>query len=227
MPSRPSPARRVAARFAQRVIAPDPAHELGLAQALREQRSAEALYSLWDRHADGSDAFDAMMRRVLWRALALRLGDGAAIGQRVSFTHLDRFEFGAGLFMGDQVVLRGRHDGRCVIGDRVWIGPQCFIDGRDLEISDAVGIGPGAHILGSTHTGQPADAPVMATELEIRPIRIGAGADIGTGATLLPGVTIGAGAIIAAGAVVASDVPAGVIVAGVPARVQRSRDSQR
>ncbi|MBA3507326.1 MAG: N-acetyltransferase [Betaproteobacteria bacterium] len=172
------------------MIDPDPAHELGLTQALRAQRTNEALHSLWNRFADGSDAFDATMRRVLWRAMALRLGDGATIGQRISFAHLDRFEFGAGLLVGDQVVLQGRHDGRCAIGDQVWIGPQCFIDGRDLEIGDAVGIGPGARILGSTHTGLPADVPVIATKLEIRPIRIGAGVDIGTGATLLPGVTI-------------------------------------
>lgn len=41
---------------------------------------------------------------------------------------------------------------------------------------------------------------------------------IGCGAIILPGVTIGEGATIAAGAVVTRDVPAGVTVAGVPAR---------
>jgi len=38
----------------------------------------------------------------------------------------------------------------------------------------------------------------------------------------LPGVTVGDYAIVAAGAVVACDVPAGVIVGGVPAKVIRN-----
>jgi acetyltransferase-like isoleucine patch superfamily enzyme len=41
------------------------------------------------------------------------------------------------------------------------------------------------------------------------------------GAILLEGVKIGAGSIVGAGAVVTKDVPAGVVVAGVPAKVMR------
>ena len=46
---------------------------------------------------------------------------------------------------------------------------------------------------------------------------------IGTGAVILDGVTVGKGAIIGAGAVVTKDVPANSIVAGVPAKVIRTR----
>jgi acetyltransferase-like isoleucine patch superfamily enzyme len=44
---------------------------------------------------------------------------------------------------------------------------------------------------------------------------------IGRGATVLAGVEIGDGAVVAANAVVTHNVPAGAVVAGVPARVIR------
>lgn len=47
------------------------------------------------------------------------------------------------------------------------------------------------------------------------------GASIGAGAVIVPGVRIGAKALVAAGAVVTKDVPAGTLVAGVPARIVR------
>jgi acetyltransferase-like isoleucine patch superfamily enzyme len=64
----------------------------------------------------------------------------------------------------------------------------------------------------------PIDEPVIRTDLEIRPVKVEAWADIGTGAILLPGVTIGKGSIVGAGAVVTRDVEPFSVVAGVPAR---------
>ncbi|WP_371413939.1 acyltransferase [Moorella sp. Hama-1] len=52
------------------------------------------------------------------------------------------------------------------------------------------------------------------------PVEIGARVLIGANATILPGVRIGDDAIIGAGAVVTGDIPAGVLAAGVPARVK-------
>lgn len=52
-----------------------------------------------------------------------------------------------------------------------------------------------------------------------KPITIGKHVWIGNRAMILKGVTIGDGAIIAAGTIVTKDVPAGAVVAGVPAKV--------
>ena len=51
------------------------------------------------------------------------------------------------------------------------------------------------------------------------PIKIGNDVWIGAHATILAGVTIGNGAVIAAGAVVTKDVPANMVVGGVPAKI--------
>lgn len=45
------------------------------------------------------------------------------------------------------------------------------------------------------------------------------------GVVLLPGVTVGREAIVAARSLVTKDVPPGVVVAGIPAKVIRDRDS--
>jgi sugar O-acyltransferase (sialic acid O-acetyltransferase NeuD family) len=50
-------------------------------------------------------------------------------------------------------------------------------------------------------------------------VKIGKHAFLGTGSVYGPGVTVGERALIGAGAVVVSDIPQGVIAAGVPARV--------
>jgi len=54
-------------------------------------------------------------------------------------------------------------------------------------------------------------------------VSVGQEALVGARAVVLPGITIGADALVGAGAVVAGDVPAGAVVAGVPARVLRQR----
>ena len=162
-------------------------------------------------------------RRVLLRAMCRSFGNGVRVGLGVLVLHPGTFEIGDAVFLGNQTFLQGRHDGHCVIGAHTWIGPQSYFDCRDMELGEHVGWGPGAKVLGSEHTGEPADVPIIQTDLVIKPVRVGKWADIGTGAVLLPGVTVGEGAIIGAGAVVTQDVPAYAVAAGVPARVLRSR----
>jgi len=132
-------------------------------------------------------------------------------------------EFGDCVFIGAQVMIQGRFDGTCKIGNHVWIGPQAYLDARSLVLEDYVGWGPGAKVLGSVHTGVPDDVPIIRTDLIIKPVTVGYGADIGMNAAILPGVHIGAHSIVGAGAVVTRDVPEYAIAAGVPARVIRNR----
>jgi acetyltransferase-like isoleucine patch superfamily enzyme len=202
-----------------RKVQADPPFEIDMAAQLREQLSREQLIDAFSQHASGTSPIDLIMRRVCLRALVKKLGVGAHINKNVSVIHPETFEIGDGVFIGEQTILQGRFDGRCVIGNGVWIGPQSYFDARDLILEDRVGWGPGAKVLGSEHTGSPANVPLIQSDLKIAPVRVCAGADIGVNAIILPGVTVGREAIVGAGAVLTKDVPDFATVAGVPARV--------
>jgi acetyltransferase-like isoleucine patch superfamily enzyme len=224
MSADPPPGRIVEALHSRQEVQPDPPFEIGLSGMLKASYAPAALVELYARFANGDGALDAMMRRCIWRAVARRCGHGLQVGSGVGFKHLETFEIGDRVFIGAQAYIQGRFDGTTIIGNHVWIGPQAYMDARDLILEDYVGWGPGAKILGSAHTGMPSDVPIVDTDLEIKPVRILAWADIGTNSTILPGLTIGKGAIVGAGAVVTHDVSPFAIVAGVPARFMRWRD---
>jgi acetyltransferase-like isoleucine patch superfamily enzyme len=160
---------------------------------------------------------------VILRAICKAFGNGVKVGVGVLVLHPHTFEIGDAVFIGNQTFLQGRHDGTCVIGAHTWIGPQSYFDCRDLRLGEYVGWGPGAKVLGSEHTGDPPDVPIIQTDLVIKPVRVDDGADIGVNAVLLPGVIVGEGAIVGAGALVTKDVAPNTIVAGVPAKFLRSR----
>jgi acetyltransferase-like isoleucine patch superfamily enzyme len=206
-----------------REVAPDPDFQIELAEHLCGKYDRAGLLELYSRFALGDGEFDTLMRRAIWRAMARQVGHGLSVGSGVGFKHMETFEVGSGVFIGAQTYIQGRINGRCVIGDHVWIGPQCYFDARDLIVEEYVGWGPGAKVLGSTHVGAPVEIPIIQTDLEIKQVKVEAWADIGVNAVILPGVTVGKGSIVGAGAVVTEDVPPFAIVAGVPARLLRWR----
>src|SRR5258705_3496869 len=219
--------RIVTAVHGRQEIRRDPEFEVGLAETLKAAYDVRGLVELYGRFTSGTGVVDVLMRRAIWRAVSRRCGHGLQVESGVGFKHLETFDIGDGVFIGAQSFIQGRYDGTCVIGDNVWIGPQAYFDARNLVLEAFVGWGPGAKVLGSAHTGIPVDVPIVRTDLEIKPVRIRAWADIGTNATILPGVTVGKGAIVGAGAVVTHDVEPFAIVAGVPAKFIRWRDEAR
>lgn len=218
--------RTVPATFGRKEVCDDPIWEHHFARELREKNSREELLAQFARFRSGEGFVDIAMRRMLFRALCKSVGNDIQIAPDVILKHPETMEFGDSVFIGAQSMIQGRYDGKCNIGNHVWIGPHAYFDARDLVIEDYVGWGPGAKVLGSQHTAEPIDVPIIATSLTIKPVVIGYGADIGTNATILPGVRIGAHAIIGAGAVVTSDVPEYAVAAGVPARVLRTRNGR-
>jgi acetyltransferase-like isoleucine patch superfamily enzyme len=106
------------------------------------------------------------------------------------------------------------------VGRNVFINQNCTLnDIGGITIGDEVFIGPRVNLISSGH---PLDPMYRRSHIVAAPITIETGAWLCTGATVLQGVTVGKDSVVAAGAVVTRDVPAGVLVGGVPARVLRS-----
>lgn len=107
------------------------------------------------------------------------------------------------------------------IGKNVFINFGChFQDWGGIYIGDNVLIGSLTVLATINHgklAGERADNHPL-------PIHIGDEVWIGSHVTILPGVTIGDRAIIAAGAVVTQDVPADMVVGGVPAKIIKQID---
>mmetsp|Transcript_52661 Transcript_52661/g.115463 ORF Transcript_52661/g.115463 Transcript_52661/m.115463 type:complete len:228 (+) Transcript_52661:36-719(+) len=103
------------------------------------------------------------------------------------------------------------------IGDNFYCNHGCVIlDCGKVTIGNNVFLAPYVGIYAATH---PLDSKARLDYELGNPIVIGDDVWIGANATICPGVTIGSRVVIAAGAVVAKDVPDGVLVAGVPAKV--------
>jgi acetyltransferase-like isoleucine patch superfamily enzyme len=153
-------------------------------------------------------------------------------------------EYGRGMLrgfrrvrLGRRVKLsgKGRYDlrpGSCIrTGARVWVGPNATLT---MERGSAIGARAVVNVESGLRIGARSqvswDSQLLDTDFHsvtdaegvVRPhtnaIVIGEHVLIGTGAMVLKGVCIGDGAVVAAGSVVTKDVPAGVVVAGNPAR---------
>ncbi|GLY02812.1 MULTISPECIES: sugar O-acetyltransferase [Actinoplanes] len=127
-----------------------------------------------------------------------------AVGERVWVEPPMQVSYGKNVFLGDDVFINVNlvlvDDVPVTIGDRVMIAPNVTI----------------------TVTGHPVHPDLRRDGSQFSdPVRIEDDVWIGANAVILPGVTIGAGSVVAAGAVVTGNVPPGVVVAGVPARVLR------
>ncbi len=110
-------------------------------------------------------------------------------------------------------------------GDKFYVNHNCvFLDVNRIIIGHNVMLGPAVQIYTASH---PREASRRNSGLELGfPIEIGSNVWLGGGVIITPGVTIGEDSVIGAGSVVNSDIPAGVVAVGNPARVIREASSE-
>jgi acetyltransferase-like isoleucine patch superfamily enzyme len=110
------------------------------------------------------------------------------------------------------------------VGRNVFINQCCILnDIGGIDIGDDVMIGPRVSLLTSGHPLEPSK---RRRQVVAARIVVGRNVWIGAAAVIMHGVTLGADSVVAAGAVVTRNVPAATLVAGVPARVVRSIESE-
>jgi len=113
------------------------------------------------------------------------------------------------------------------IGCRVKVSSHTFIC-EGVTIEDQVFIGHNVTFINDRYPRATTASGELQNDADWKVVRtvVRRGASIGSGSTILCGVEIGAGAIVGAGSVVTKDVPAGMIVAGNPAKLLRPIEKQ-
>ncbi|MBX5436555.1 MAG: 2,3,4,5-tetrahydropyridine-2,6-dicarboxylate N-acetyltransferase [Alicyclobacillaceae bacterium] len=130
-----------------------------------------------------------------------RIEPGAIIREHVSIGDNAVIMMNATINIGAVIGEGTMIDMNAVVGGRGTIGRNCHI-------------GAGAVIAGVI---EPPSAKPVVIEDDVL---------VGANAVILEGVRVGRGSVVAAGAVVVEDVPPGVVVAGVPARVIKHIDER-
>jgi acetyltransferase-like isoleucine patch superfamily enzyme len=139
------------------------------------------------------------------------IGDNFQTGHSVLIRESNTF--GKGVSVGSHTVV----EHHVQIGDYVRIHSQAFIPEFSL-LEEGCWIGPNVVFTNAFH-------PLCPKAKEcLKGPRIRRGAKVGANATLLPDVEIGEMALIGAASVVTTDVPAGVVVVGNPARIIKRVD---
>jgi acetyltransferase-like isoleucine patch superfamily enzyme len=118
------------------------------------------------------------------------------------------------------------HEGEVSIGAKTVVGQECTISayqrvsiGRECIIADRV------MLIDFDHGVTEVERPIRLQGIYKRDVRVGHNVWMGYGACVLRGVSIGDNAIVGTSSVVTHDVPENAVVAGVPARLLRMRET--
>jgi acetyltransferase-like isoleucine patch superfamily enzyme len=190
--------------------------------------------------------------RGLWMKLFLKESKGLLfVGSGVKLRHKRHFTAGKNLILEDNVFINAlsedgittgdhvsiardsilictgviAHQGKGIfIGTGTGINAGAYLGGQGgIHIGEQVIIGPGVQIFSENHNYEQPGVAIKDQGVTRLGVRIGDHCWLGGRVTVLDGVHIGKGCVVAAGSVVTKSCPDYSIIAGVPARIIKSR----
>jgi acetyltransferase-like isoleucine patch superfamily enzyme len=184
-----------------------------------------------------NNMLDRRYARLLVRYLLLRLRfrgrlqtDGICFvcpGVKLEIGDAATLRIGRWAWIGHDCKIRV-HEGEVSIGAKTVIGQDCTISayqrveiGRECIIADRV------MLIDFDHGVVEVERPIRLQGIYKRDVKVGSNVWLGYGACILRGVRIGHNSVVGTSAVVTHDVPDNAVVAGVPARVLRMRETPR
>jgi acetyltransferase-like isoleucine patch superfamily enzyme len=196
-------------------------------------------------------ALGLVLRRIAYPWLLGSVGRNVTFGQGVVLRHPGKIHLGDDVVVDDLVMLdaKGTTNQGIRVGHGGFLGRGTILSCKngDIELGDHVNIGfhsevfsgsrvvVGRHglfaaytyLVGGGHEWKDGETPVIEQARTSRGITLGDNVWLGTGAKVLDGTRIGSNVVVGANAVVTGDLPDGVIAAGVPARVIKTREEPR
>ncbi|MFM7359149.1 MAG: acyltransferase [Sediminibacterium sp.] len=191
--------------------------------------------------------------RGLWEKCFMGRSSGLVLaGKQVSIRYAGYLEAGRELIIEDYAEINARSTQKIILGNRVTIGKYAIIrpgnlyggePGEGLRVGDHSNIGPYCYIgcsglisigknvmisprvsiYAENHVFDSTEDTIKSQGVKRKTVVIEDDCWIAANSIILAGVTIGKGSVVAAGSVVSKDVPPYSVVAGVPARIIKSR----